>query len=282
MATSSNPTAISPQHILAKRASDLSRRIYVSFPWGFRVANVLVVLAGDSLLDACGRVTTAQFILAVVRNLPDVAGKPASDWIQEVYKKGPNVLPPGTGREFSNRFYKILLVRFSDPEVVQEAMSAVMLQIARGKFHIANGVSVHEAESYVITAGLNAGRDILRARGRRREESLVRDHEGENVELDVEDPAAFERLDHALPAAEMRKILNELGEVHPRAPEWLKARLDGQSGQEISEAWKTTPSYVSKWQRTYLPRIKTVVEHHLRQARRVQSASYDYRAVASP
>lgn len=61
-------------------------------------------------------------------------------------------------------------------------------------------------------------------------------------------------------------MLRELDDVRPRAPEWLRARLDGDSGQEIATDWGVTPSYVSKFQRMYLPEIKRVVEHHLRQA----------------
>ena len=277
--TASN-TALEPQHLLHRRAADLSRRIYASLPWGYRVAGLLVVLAADSS-DAFGRTTTAAMVLAGVRGLPDIGGKPASDWIQDVYRRGPDVLPPGTGRQFAARVYKILLSKFSDPEVAEDAMSHVMLQAARGKIHIANGANMHAAESLLITIGLNAARDLLRARGRRREESLVDDREDDQSTIDVEDPEAFRQLDKLLPASELREVLRELGDIHPRAPEWLRARLDGDSGQEIATDWGTTPSYVSKWQKQFVPEIKRVMEHHLRQAR----YSYDRRprlAVAEP
>jgi len=277
---SSNPSIVVPQHALARRASKLSRKIYAAMPWGYRVAGLLTILAADAL-DAFGRTMSAEMVMSVVRGMPEIGGKPAMDWIQDVHRKGADVLPTGTGREFAARVYKILLTKFGDPEIAEEAMSAVLLASARKKIHIANGVSMHEAGSYIITACLNAARDLLRARGRRREDSLVRDRDEDSGQNDeVEDPRAFERLDEALPASELRKILTELGDVHPRAPEWLKARLDGQSGQEISEAWQTTPSYVSKWQRTYLPQIKKVVEHHLREASGACQSVYDYRPIA--
>lgn len=259
-------TALLPQHLLRRRASDLSRGIYASLPWGYRVAGLLVVLAADSL-DAFGRVTMAQMILAVVRGLPDVGGKPASDWIQDVYRKGPDVLPPGTGRHFAQKVYKILLSRFSDPEIADEAMSRVMLQATRDKLHVHNGADMKNAESYLITACLNAARDVLRSRSRRREESLNRDHDDEQGTKDVEDPEAFAELDKLLRPSELKGVLQALRDVHPRAPDWLTARLDGDSGQEIAAEWGTTPSYVSKWQRIYVPVIRKVVEHHLRSAR---------------
>lgn len=264
---------------LRQRLASLNRRIYSSMPWGFRVGELLVHLAADGL-DAFGRSMYALFIQAVVRGMPDLHdGKPAIDTIQDVHRRGPAALPPGYGKPFATRVYKILLSKFGSPEVAEEAMSAVLLKAVRGKLHISNGSTLHDAESYVITVALNGARDLLRAQGRRREDSLVRDNDEGALDIDVEDPTSFERLDKLLPASELAKIFQGLKGIHPRAPEWLKARLDGESGNEISALWGTTPSYVSKWQRTYVPEIKKVVEHHLRQAR--TRDSYDRRVLAA-
>jgi DNA-directed RNA polymerase specialized sigma24 family protein len=241
-------------------------------PWGFRIAELFSVLAADAL-DAFGRVVYAEFIKAVVMGMPDLApGKTAFDAIQDVERKGADALPAGYGRPFASRLFKILLSRFGDPEIAQEAMSKVLLQVVRGKIHVHNGADLTSAEAYVVTASLNAGRDALRAQGRRREQSLLH---SENEEIDVEDPEAFAQLDQLLPASELREVLRELGRVHPRAPEWLQARLQGDSGQEIAKSWGVTPSYLSKFQRQYLPRIRAVVEHRLRQAG--STYSYDRR-----
>ena len=272
-------TAHVTQHVLHRRAVDLSRRIYASLPWGFRVAQLVTILAADSL-DVFGRVIYAEFIKSVVRGMPDVApGKTALDLVQDVERKGADALPAGYGRPFASRLFKVLLSKLGDPEVAQDAMSKVMLQVVRGKVHVHNGADLHSAEAYVVTACLNAGRDILRGQGRRREQSLVRERDDEQATVDVEDPEAFSKLDKLMPASELQDILRELAGVHPRAPEWFKARLDGDSGQEIADSWGTTPSYISKWQRTYLPEVRRVVEHHLRQARR--GYSYDRRGVGA-
>jgi DNA-directed RNA polymerase specialized sigma24 family protein len=277
MVTSSHPITVVPAHVLARRASDLSRRIYTSLPWGFKVANLLVVLASDSL-DAFGRVMYAEFIKAAVRGMPDTApGKPALDLIQEATRKGADALPQGYGKPFATRLYKILLSKFGgDPSLIDEAMSDLMTKAVRGKLHIAIGSSLGAAETYMIVAAQNSVRDLLRSQERKREVPLIRDQSQGETTIDVEDPNAFKALDKAISPSEMAKLLQELEDVHPRAPEWLKARLDGDSGQEISEAWRTTPSYVSKWQRTFLPKIKKVVEHHLREARSMGSGTYDY------
>ena len=247
-----------------------------SQPWGHRLASLLTVLAADSL-DTFGRVIYGQMILSGVTGMPDTPqGKPAHDLIQAVELRGPGALPGGYGKPFASRVFKILLSRFSDPEIAEEAMSGVLLQAARHKLQIHNGSDLRGAEAYVITIALNQARDIVRARARRREDSLVRERDDQQT-VDLEDPAAFHDLDTLLPPSELRSILQQLGRVHPRAPEWLRARLDGDSGIEIAQEWGTTPSYISKWQRTYVPEIKRLVEHHLRQGRIRVRYSYDFR-----
>jgi DNA-directed RNA polymerase specialized sigma24 family protein len=270
-------TAVVPPHLLHRRAVELSRRIYASLPWGYRFAQLLSVLAADSL-DVFGRVVYAEMVKSVVRGMPDTAlGKPAFDLIQDVARKGADAMPPGYGRPFASKVYKILLSKFSDPEIAKEAMSQVLLQVARGKVHIHGGADLADAEALIITIATNAARDLLRARSRRREDSLVRERDDEEKAVDPEDPEAFRRLDHLIPASELKHVLRELRQVHPRAPDWLEAKLQGDSGNEIAAEWGVTPSYVSKWQRLHLPAIQRLVGYHLRQARQ----SYDYERTLS-
>lgn len=270
-------TSLTPQHQLQRRAVDLSRHIYATLPWGYRVAGLLLVLAGDSL-EAFGRASYGECIRAVVHGLPDLPnGKPALDLVQDVQRRGADALPAGYGRPFAVRVFKVLISKFGDHEIAEEAMSHVLLQIARGKIHIRNGSSLQEAEAMLIVVALNGARDALRARGRRREQPLIREDDDAQTTVDVEDPQAYEQLDKLLPASELKTLLRELVEVHPRAPDWLQARLQGDSGQDIASDWGTTPSYISKWQRTYVPQIRKRLEHHLRQAR--SRYSYDRRVV---
>jgi len=264
------------QRLLAHRVVEFNRRVYQSLPWGYRVAGVLLVLAGDSL-DAFARVIAGEMILAAVHGMADVGGKPAYDWIQDVQLRGVDALPLGTGRPFAERVYKILLTRFGSPDVAHEAMSHVLLQVARRKLHIKNGASLHDAESYVITAALNAARDILRAQDRRRENPLVRDRDGDSGTVDVEDPNSFRELDEAITPAQMEKLLRDLARVHPRAPDYVRALLEGDSASEIAEEWRVTPSYVSKFKRMVGPEIRRFVEERFRAAAR-NAYSYDRRA----
>ncbi|HVZ34102.1 MAG TPA: hypothetical protein VG963_16865 [Polyangiaceae bacterium] len=235
-------------------------------PWGHRIAALLLHLAGDTL-DAFGRVVYAEFIRAAVRGMPDTSdGKPAFDLIQAVHRKGADALPPGYGRPFASRAFKVMLAKFGDPTLVADAMGSVMEKAVRGKLHIANGSSLRAAETYILVALANAIRDSIRARKRRGEVPLVREDD-DYADVDVEDPAAFKDLERAMAPAELTKLMEDLRGVHPRAPDWLRARLEGDSGREIAEEWGTTPSWISKWQRIYLPGVKRVIEHHLRAAR---------------
>jgi DNA-directed RNA polymerase specialized sigma24 family protein len=239
------------------------------------VAKLLVILAGDAL-EAFGRASYGECIRAVVGGLPDLPnGKPALDLVQDVQRRGADALPAGYGKPFAVRVFKILISRFGDHEIAEEAMSHVLLQSARGKIHIRSGSSLQEAEAMLIVVALNGARDALRARNRRREQPLLREDDNAQTTMDIEDPLAFQQLDKLLPASEIRSLLRDLAEVHPRAPDWLQARLQGDSGQDIAIDWGTTPSYISKWQRTYVPQIRKRIEHHLRQAR--SRYSYDWR-----
>jgi len=269
-------TAPVPQHVLHRQAVDLSRRIYTSLPWGFRIARLFEVLAADSL-DAFGRVITAQMILAVVRGIPDIGGKPASDWIQEVYRRGADAIPSGTGRHFAGRVYKILLSKFNDPEVAEEAMSKVMLQAARGKINLHNGSDIHDAESFIITIALNGARDLLRAKGRRREDPLVRDRDDEPREIDITDPEAFRDLDKSIAPTDMNRILQDAARVSPRAREYLESVLRGESQTEWARELGVTDAAVSKFIRKVRPKLQEVLRDHFRAASRTPPFNYDFR-----
>jgi RNA polymerase sigma factor (sigma-70 family) len=271
-----NTSSIVPPHLVARRLRDLNRSIYASMPWGYRVAGLLVHLAADGL-EAFGRTMYAEFVKAAVRGMPDAPhGKPAFDLIQDVFRRGADALPPGYGRPFASRVYKIILVKFGDPEVVEEAMSAVMLRAAQGKFHIGSGSDLHSAESYAVTAVLNAGRDILRAQGRRRESPLVR--EDDDTTVDIADPETFRDLDRSISPKEMQSILDSVESVHPRAREYLEAVLRGDSQAEWARELGVTDAAVSKLVRKIRPTLQRALREHLRSAALMASRSaYDYR-----
>jgi len=266
-----------PLRFVVRRARHLNQWIYASMPWGYRVAELLVHVAGDSL-DAFGRTMYAEFIKSVVRGMPDApGGKQAFDLVQDVQRHGPDALPAGYGKQFAARVYKVLLVKFGDAEVVEDAMSEVMTKAVRGKVHVANGSSLHEAGAYVITACLNAARDIIRSKGRRREVPLVRDQDDDRVP-DIADPDTFRDLDKTITPKEMERLLDSVAEVHPRARDYLEAVLRGDSQAEWARDLGVTDAAVSKFIRKVRPTLKQVLREHLRSATLMALRSaYDYR-----
>lgn len=265
-----------PLHLVVRRARDLNGRIYASFPWGYRVAALLTVLAADSL-DAFGRTMYAEFIKSVVRGMPDApGGKQAFDLVQDVQLRGADVLPVGYGKQFAARVYKILLVKFGDAEVVEDAMSEVMTKAVRGKVHVANGSDLHHAESYVITSCLNAARDVLRSKSRRREVPLV-DERDDRVP-DIADPDTFRDLDKSVTPRDMERLLDSVGAVNPKARDYLEAVLRGDSQAEWARDLGVTDAAVSKFIRKVRPTLQQKLREHLRSATLMASRSaYDYR-----
>ena len=194
-----------------------------------------------------------------------------------MYRKGADALPSGTGRHFAGKVYKILLTKFSDPEVAEDAMSKVMLQAARGKINLQNGSDIHDAESFIITIALNGARDLLRSKGRRREDPLVRNRDDEPRELDITDPEAFRDLDKSMSPSDMNRILQDAGRVSPRAREYLESVLRGDSQSEWARELGVTDAAVSKFIRKVRPKLQEVLRDHFRAAATTTPASYDFR-----
>lgn len=257
---------------LSKHARALSRQIFGSLPWGFRLAHLFSVLGADAA-STLGRTAYALFISAAVRGMPPVDGRDALDLVQEI--RGPkdsSKLPSDYGRVFGGRLFRTLLAKFG-PEIAEEATAETLLKIVRDKVHVRNGASLAESEALVATVCLNSARDLARSEQRRRRHLRDVEHP-----VDVEDPEAFAEVEQALSPAEMQRVLNELEQLHPRARSFAEALLDGDTKSEIAEEWEVTPSYVSKWLRHYRNDIAQVLNRHLRQAR--QSYSYDRRGRA--
>lgn len=262
-------TISAPQHELARRARQLSRRIFASLPWGFRLAHLFSVFSADAA-SALGRSAYALFIAAALRNMPPVEGRDALDLVREI--RGPedaDKLPPDYGGVFGGRLFRSLLAKFG-PEIAEEAFAETLLKIVRGKVNVRNGANLSEGEALVSTIAINSARDL--ARGEQRRRRHVQDDDGS---LDPEDPEAFAELERALSPTEMERVLRDLEQVHPRARSFAEALLDGDTKSEIAAEWNVTPSYVSRWWRQHKDDMASIVTRHLRTAR--QCYSYDRR-----
>lgn len=262
-------TALVPQVELAQRARRLSRRIFASLPWGFRLAHLFSFLSADAA-STLGRSAYALFVASAVRNMPPVEGREALDLVRDI--RGPEdaaKLPPDYGRVFGSRLFRSLLAKFG-PEIAEEAVAETLLKIVRGKVQVRNGAALSEAEALVSTVAINSARDL--ARGEQRRRRNVQDDDGS---LDLEDPQAYAEVERALSPTEMERVLRDLERVHPRARSFAEALLDGDTKSEIAQEWRVTPSYISKWLRENRDDLAAVLRRHLREAR--TRDAYDWR-----
>ena len=151
---------------LASRARHLSKQIFASLPWGFRLAHLFTVLSADAA-STLGRTAYALFLAAAVRGLPPINGRDALELLRDIRGPGDAAkLPSDYGRAFGSRLFRSLLAKFG-PETAEEATAETLLKIVKSKVHVNNGATLAQAEGLVATVALNAARDIARREQRR-------------------------------------------------------------------------------------------------------------------
>lgn len=250
---------------LAAHAIKLSRTIFASLPWGFRLAHLLTKLAA-STHEVFGRFIYAEFLKAGVVGLPDVNGVPALSLRSEI--QGPRAadkLPRGYGKDFGEKVWRTLLVKIHNPEIAEEAISRMIMKATEGSLQIREGTDIRSAEGLIIKSAINAALDAVKYERYRIGPSHPNPNENDDEsEVDITDPRGFHELEHRVTHSDMAKILRELKQVNDRAPAWVEAQLEGLSNVEIAEEWGVSPAYVTKWTRTYTDRIQTVFNKYLR------------------
>lgn len=251
---------------VAARATQLSRQIYASLPWGYRVAGLLLKLSYGTQ-ETFGRFVYTKFIQAGVEGLPDIHGAPALSYRDKVQgPRGDQKLPSGYGRKFGEKALAIGLKKLRSPELVEEAVSSVTMKLLSGQIRIQEGADLARAEQLILVSMLNAGIDALRRLKSRPSEftDLVDDESG--AILDISDPNSFKDLENALSRSDLQRMMQDVEKVHPRASQWVEAMLEGMSKVELATQWGVTPAAIQNWESRYLDRVKDVVYKHLKDA----------------
>lgn len=262
--------------LLSKRAEDLRRRIFASLPWGYRLASFLLRLS-SSILDAFGRVMYAEFIKRGVTDMPDIGGQPAASWKERLDKAGPragDMIPRGTGREFAQKAWKILLSQTKNPEMAEEVMTLVIEKIIKNP-KLVKAEPLRVAEGYIITALKATYIDRVRFEKRRKQISgpslTVEDESGESVTLDPEDPSSWKQVGELLPESELREIIRDLERLHPSAAAFVDLSFQGYTPTEMArqgllphlEGQPTSVQNVHQWIQKWKPRIQQVLQKHI-------------------
>lgn len=246
-------------HPLLARARKLSRRIYASLPWGYRLAGVMLHIA-SILNDLFGRAVYQEFIRLGVVGMPPLNGEVPSRDLKRV--------PAGYGKKFADRLYALLLTKSRNPDIAEDVMSEVLKKLGEGKLTIREGAVLREAEQYVTQTAMNILKTLWRTKSRHPEESFPSadpDAE-EGPQVNFEDPNSFRHLDKLLPKADLGRLMHDLERVHDRAPSWLEAKLDGLTGVEIAQEWGVGKSAITAWEQKNVPEIKRVLTRYIQDA----------------
>lgn len=229
---------------LTARADALSRRIYASLPWGFRFANLFLKLSLDSA-ETIGRLIHRLFREAGVRDLPED---------ERSY-----------GKLFGNQLMRMMMSKFKNPELVEEAMSKLMEKILTHKVQVHHGADLRSAQALITTSLMRDTLSIMRSRRRKREVGIPTDEHGRP--MDLSDPSGWEELEEYLPRSKWeaikREIKNQLGD---KALSWVVAQMDGLTDRQIAEQWGVSPRAVGKWSQGWAPKIREVIVNYLRKA----------------
>lgn len=251
---------------LASRARALNRRIYASLPYGYRVANLLLKLAAGSE-EAFGRFVYAQFVELGVTDMPEVRGMPAESFKGRLKgPRGPDRLPRGYGHAFGKRAFNLARSKFGvkNMEVIETGAALLYSKFLRGKVYIQEGTPLPQAEKITLAVFMNSIRDAF--------DSFEVQNRGttslgiDPLELDLYDPDSWREVEQAIPANTLSRIMNEVGRIHPRAADWVEAKLEGLSSRDIASEWGISAPRVSQIEKAIVPRIYEVFQKYLEAA----------------
>lgn len=260
------------QTILAARASKLSRKVYASLPFGYRLARFLLRLA-SGIVDAFGRVVAAEMIKRGVTDMPDIGSDPAVSWQEKLLKLGPragDALPRSYGRKFAQTCWNVGLAKTRKPDVVEEILTSVIEKLVSRPTLIHEGVTRAEAEAFILTLIKNEIIDIQRSKSRWQLSPLGEETEEGDFTGDMLDPESLQRLEDAIPASKLQAILRDLERVHPSASEYVRLMLDGYDKNEIAQKallphmrGPAAPQALTNWEKRWVPEIRDVFNRHL-------------------
>lgn len=202
---------------LRQAAQHVRIATFKSMPWGQRVARFLVAVLGD---------TAKAFDGALTKELE-----------KQGFPSNVTRLVRGTGKQISDK-----LGGRKTPEMVEDAMVMVLVDMARGKFDFQKGDTVYgpdeaadkmrSIQSYLTTAvnfKLNDERKKLKKQ-REREQSLF---DTELKDFDPADQSAYDAFAELLDGSSINELKRKLNAVLPWGGHWLAMSMEGWKDNEI-------------------------------------------------
>lgn len=216
---------------LIARADVLRRRIYSSIPFEDRLAALWVKLALDTV-ETIGRALGAEFLLRGVTEMPD----PGPRWKPES-RNPASTLPSGYMRDFGSKLYGMMLKKFRDPDVVEEAISRFLLKATTS--NLITPQTRRAAESFVMTGCIRYAIDVIRQKRRQNADSLDDpgaggEEEGQALIHNLEDPNALKNMQRELTPRVWKAWMEFLAKhLHEDIPEYFALSMQGYDDQEI-------------------------------------------------
>ena len=230
-------------------ARELRASIFRSLPWGVRLAHVWTVLSSVGI--PFGQAVGAVFLMRGVEGMPD----PGPKWNPNA-RKPADTLPRGYFGDWGKKVELTTLRKVRDADLVDDAMLTVMSKLLLKPETIREGVSVSEAQSFVLRGVMNAALDLVREQNRRREVSLfdVDDDDDRSGVIDLDDPRAAEKFEDLFKHLDLRRVKQDLARLLPWAPDYLDMLMEGYEDMEIiGDPSKGRESLLAK--RLHLPNL---------------------------
>jgi hypothetical protein len=218
---------------LITRADYLRRHIYSSIPFGDRLAAFFVRLGLDTV-ETLGRALGAEFLIRGVTDMPD----PGPRWNPQ--SRNPSLtLPQNYMREFAAKVYGLLMKKFHDPSLVEDAISMFLLKVTTSEKISAKTMA--SAQSWALQGLIWQALDIIKKRRKEQAESLDRptgEHgDGNDVRSlqdTLEDPRALNEVKRELSPRVWKMWMEYLSKhIHEDIPLYIALEMQGYVAAEI-------------------------------------------------
>ena len=206
--------------------------MYGSLSFSERMSRLFVRLSLDTV-ETLGKAVGAEFLLRGVTGMPD----PGPRWRPE--SRNPALtLPAGYMRGFAAKLYGLMMKKFRDPSLVDDAIMTYLARVTTsGEI---KPMPLSAAESYVQAGVVKEALNLIRAqrtrmRDVRLEESLAPGVDGERGLADtLEDPRALRDMQHELSPRVWRQWMDYLAKhLHPDIPLYIGYSMEGWTDGEI-------------------------------------------------
>lgn len=257
-------------HKLAARATKLSRQIYASLPWHYRLAQLILKLAVEPQV-AHGNFFYGVFVKAGVKGLPDIGKIPAKDFPGrdkrvDVLVNAIRRVDTNYGKKFGSTIWKVTVSRFGF-RVAEEAISWMVEKLSKKPSIIQGHFKVSQAESFVLDGIKKRSLDMIKRHWRKKEKSLTVDTGQQVTQRVVADPGALHELLTLVPRGEVKEMMSRLRGVDKknptRGPSFVEMVLDDRTQTEMAEAWGTEIRTVGLWVERNRNRLWNILKEYL-------------------